>query len=152
MTTSASSIFAAMTFGLDQSTQSSRQTTDSSSFDSLLFGFLDDTSSNTNSASDILSASSIGGLTGSDPMSMISGLFTANETQGATYPFTPDFQSTFGLSGPLPAWITQITASLHLSAQQNQSLQEIAIKNKDIIKTPDSVAKVAQELTAAGIG
>ncbi|MDX2074094.1 MAG: hypothetical protein SFX19_07000 [Alphaproteobacteria bacterium] len=68
------------------------------------------------------------------------------------FPFSSDFEATFGTSGPLPAFINEVSARLHLTAEQNQALQNIAIRNKDITKTPENVQKLSAELKAAGIG
>lgn len=76
----------------------------------------------------------------------------ASQGFGGTSPFTADFASTFGTSGPLPTFITLATAKLHLTPTQNKALQDIAVENKDIVKTPDSVQKIAMELQQAGIG
>jgi hypothetical protein len=78
--------------------------------------------------------------------------FNANSANFAPqFSFSSSFVSTFGLSGPLPNFITLMTAKLKLSATQNLALQDIAIANKDIVKTPESVQKIAAELKEAGI-
>jgi hypothetical protein len=71
---------------------------------------------------------------------------------GNAFDFTSDFESTFGTSGPLPTFIAMMSAKLNLTAEQNKAFQDIAVNNKDIVKTPDSVQKIADELKQAGIG
>lgn len=66
--------------------------------------------------------------------------------------FTSEFEAVFGSTGPLPDFINRVTASLKLSPEQNLALQNIAVRNKDITKTPENVQKIAAELKAAGIG
>jgi hypothetical protein len=75
-------------------------------------------------------------------------------TQGNyAFPFSSAFDATFGgMGGPLYDFINETTARLGLSAEKNLALQNIAINNKDIVKTPDSVTKLAAELREAGIG
>jgi len=68
------------------------------------------------------------------------------------FPFTADFTSTFGTSGPLPAFINLMSSKLGLNAAQNQAFQQIAVNNKDATRTPESIDKIAAELKAAGIG
>lgn len=68
-----------------------------------------------------------------------------------TFPFSAAFEATFGLTGPLPDFINVMTAGLRLTATQNQAFQDIAIKHKDIVKTPESVREVAKDLERAGI-
>lgn len=68
------------------------------------------------------------------------------------FPFSAEFESTFGLTGPLPHYIAVLTAGLNLTREQNQAVQDIAIRHKDIVKSPDSVYQVAVELEMAGIG
>lgn len=68
------------------------------------------------------------------------------------FPFSSAFQSVFGTDGPLFEFIDVTTKRLGLSAEKNLALQTIAINNKDIVKTPESVQKIAAELKAAGIG
>jgi hypothetical protein len=70
----------------------------------------------------------------------------------STYGFTAEFDAVFGTTGPLPDFINMVTKKLGLSAEQNRAMQEISIRNKDITKTPDNVAKIAKELEEAGIG
>jgi hypothetical protein len=67
------------------------------------------------------------------------------------FPFSGEFEATFGDSGPLIDFINEVTKRLGLSAEKNLALQSIAIRNKDITKTPASVAKIGEELRAAGI-
>lgn len=69
-----------------------------------------------------------------------------------TFSFTSEFQSVFGTDGPLFNFIEATTAQLGLSAEKNLALQNIAINNKDTDRSPESVAKIAGELKAAGIG
>lgn len=80
----------------------------------------------------------------------LSPLFAKNSTKNA-FPFSADFEATFGLSGPLIDFINATTSKLGLSAEQNLALQTIAVRNKDITKSPESVAKIGEELRQAGI-
>lgn len=107
-------------------------------FDAMLF----DNDSSYNMAGDLLS-----NLIGSrnDDFSLLMPEVTNNK-----FPFSLDFESTFGLSGPLPAYITMITEKLGLSASQNKALQDISVRNKDATKSPESVQKIAKELKEAG--
>lgn len=68
------------------------------------------------------------------------------------FPFSSAFTSTFGISGPLPTFIAATSANLKLNAAQQLALQNIAINNKDIVKSPESIQKISKELQAAGIG
>lgn len=68
------------------------------------------------------------------------------------FPFSGEFEATFGKSGPLLDFINATTTRLNLNAGQNQALQTIAIRNKDITYTPANVQKIADELKQAGIG
>ena len=81
----------------------------------------------------------------------VNNQLSANNPLAPKFPFSSAFESTFGLSGPLPNFITKMTAELHLDATQNQAFQDIAIRNKDIVKTPESVRKIGIELEQAGI-
>lgn len=76
----------------------------------------------------------------------------SGDFMNSIFPFSPSFESTFGVGGPLPNFINVVTARLNLSATQNQALQDIAIRNKDITKTPENVQNIAMELRKAGIG
>lgn len=129
-------------------------------FDALLASFTTDSTSGANNTSP--------SADNSDPLFGFAGSFIGNITASAnsdisallplaapsvgTFPFTSEFESTFGLSGPLPAFITAMTAKLGLNATQNQAFQHIAVENKDIVSTPDNIQKVAMELQQAGIG
>ena len=81
---------------------------------------------------------------------MFNAILTQNKPQ-ATDPLTPDFLSTFGGTGPLPDYINMLTASLHLSTQQNQALQDISIENKDTTGSVSDIQKMGDELQQAGI-
>jgi len=137
-------------------------------FDALLSSFDVDSKQQANSGSaiDILSATNSFGINDNTPLSGLadgpgnagasapSDIFSAilaQSTPANSFPFSSAFESTFGKGGPLPAFITMLTSALHLSATQNQALQNISIENKDIVNTPDSVQKVAMELDQAGI-
>jgi hypothetical protein len=62
-----------------------------------------------------------------------------------------DLDSIIGTSGPLPSYLKEVVASKHLDAAHARSLYEITARHMDIVKTPDSVAELAGELTQAGI-
>ncbi|MDE3060022.1 MAG: hypothetical protein KGJ06_03320 [Pseudomonadota bacterium] len=83
---------------------------------------------------------------------MLNGTPGSGAPSSATYPFSADFQSAFGSSGPLIDYINVVTAQLHLDQTKNLALQTIALDNKDATYSADSVQKISQELTAAGIG
>lgn len=119
------------------------QIAETGNFDALLF------SKESNPLSSFIDEflGSITGAQNTDVSAVLPQAITNN-----TFPFSSAFESTFGLSGPLPAFITRMTAKLHLSAAQNQSFQQIAVNNKDATKTAESVAKIAAELKTAGIG
>ena len=67
------------------------------------------------------------------------------------FPFSGDFEATFGTSGPLLDFINITTSKLNLTAKQNLALQDIAVRNKDITATPANIQKIANELKQAGI-
>lgn len=69
----------------------------------------------------------------------------------SSFSFTPEFQATFGNSGPLINWINVVTGGLGLSSEQNLALQNIAIEHKDTTGSQEDIAQIATELTAAGI-
>ncbi len=124
-------------------------------FDALLAAF--DTGKSTREsrgAGGILGAGDVAGFIDS-LFSQLSGPLAANPfalpAGAGTFPFSPLFEATFGLSGPLPDYITRITASLGLDATKNLALQTIAINNKDATPSNESVARIAAELKAAGI-
>ena len=73
-------------------------------------------------------------------------------SSSSVFPFSDTFESVFGTSGPLIDFINITTTRLHLSAEQHQALQNIAINNKDITNTPANVQKIVAELKEAGIG
>jgi|CXWL01.1.fsa_nt_gi hypothetical protein len=54
-------------------------------------------------------------------------------------------------NGPLPRFLHEMDVRLHLNATQRQALRDIAIANKDAVKTPETVQKIAMELQLAGI-
>jgi hypothetical protein len=72
-------------------------------------------------------------------------------SDSATFPFTSDFDATFGSSGPLIDFINMITSKLNLTAEQNNALQDIAVRHKDITNTTANVSQIALELQQAGI-
>lgn len=53
--------------------------------------------------------------------------------------------------GPLPSFINELTAQRGLTAKQQEAVWTIARNNWDIVKTPESVAKVAKELEQIGL-
>lgn len=67
------------------------------------------------------------------------------------FPFSPLFEATFGLGGPLPDYISRVTQQRGLTAKQNLALQNIAINNQDATWAEESVQKIAAELRAARI-
>lgn len=135
-----------------------------SAFDALLSSMETDTKPSRNSSragtesiSDILSITSpFSGFAGdfidniNASLNNIGALM--NPALAPKFAFTGAFESTFGLRGPLPDFITVMTSALKLNATQNLAFQDIAVKYKDIVKTPESVQKVAFDLDQAGIG
>lgn len=67
------------------------------------------------------------------------------------FPFSGEFQATFGSSGPLIDFIKVTTNRLGLSAEKNLALQTIAVRNKDTTNSPADIQKIGDELRAAGI-
>jgi hypothetical protein len=120
------------------------QAADNSVFESLLGSFGATTKSNSSSFSLMDFSSSL--------IDMITGFAGTGFSDAVDFPFSPSFTSTFGNSGPLPVFIATVTAKLNLSTTQQIALQDIAVSNKDIVKSPESVQKVAMQLQAAGIG
>ncbi len=62
-----------------------------------------------------------------------------------------NYESFLTGNGPLPRFLREMDVRLHLNAQQRQALRDIAIANKDAVKTPETVKKIAMELKLAGI-
>jgi hypothetical protein len=86
----------------------------------------------------------------------ISGAANDNKNIGASaassgYPFSSEFESTFGTTGPLPAFITEVSVKLNMTKEQNLAFQQIAVNNKDATRSVESRNKIAKELEAAGI-
>jgi hypothetical protein len=152
---------------LGQGAALKNQKSGASAFDALLASL--DIGSNRKNTSgsviDILTADNNSPVNSSDPLSgLISGtsdmttgslndMFSAIMGQGAAkFPFSDLFESTFGTGGPLPNFITLMSAKLHLTKEQNQAFQDIAIKNKDATQSEENVQKIALELKEAGIG
>jgi hypothetical protein len=151
--------------GVMQGQQSARQQSQmagTSNFDALLASF--DTGSNqkakAGSAIDALTSTDASGVGSNDSLasnaaSSLNDIFNALLSQDVVpskFPFSANFAATFGLSGPLPEYITSITAQLNLTATQNLALQNISIENKDAANTPQWIHKIALELQQAGIG
>jgi len=70
----------------------------------------------------------------------------AEDTSGVSV-----FDSIIGTSGPLPTFLREVVATRHLDAEHKYALYAITARNMDIVKTPDSVRKLAMELQEAGI-
>ncbi len=64
---------------------------------------------------------------------------------------TSSYESILAGGGPLPTFLKEVDARLHLDPAHQQALRDIAEQNKDVVKTPDSVHQIAMELQAAGI-
>jgi hypothetical protein len=128
---------------LTQSTSQLSQSVNSSTFESLLSSFGTSTKPNPNSSFMEFSSSLL---------DLIVGFQSPDSTAAVDFPFSSNFTSTFGTSGPLPTFIAATVANLKLSPSQQLALQDIAVQNKDITKTTANVQKVAIELQAAGIG
>lgn len=130
-----------------------------SAFDALLD--MVDTSCHSGKAGDASGDKSADGASGASgnihATSMTSSIFSLFMSENSAAPsggfgFSSDFTSAFGDSGPLINWINQITASLHLSREQNAALQNISIEHKDTTASAADVAQIGAELAAAGIG
>jgi len=80
----------------------------------------------------------------------LDAVFSKSATKNA-FPFSSAFEDTFGSTGPLIDFINEVTSKLGLSAQQNQALQDIAVRHKDTTRAPADVQKIAAELKQAGI-
>jgi hypothetical protein len=80
-----------------------------------------------------------------------SGSSDATSATASTDPFSSEFDSTFGTSGPLFDYINNVTAGLGLTPGQNASLQNIAIENKDTTGSATDIQTMENELTAAGL-
>jgi hypothetical protein len=91
-----------------------------------------------------LSSGNLGALLGlNDTTDM--GLFPASLENRDT------LESIIGSSGPLPNFLREVVTRRGLDAAQTQSLYDITARNMDIVKSPESVQRLAEELTAAGI-
>jgi hypothetical protein len=119
------------------------QSADNSLFESVLGSF--GASPKANSSFSFLEISS-------SMVELITGFEAVGFGNAVDFPFTPSFVSTFGTSGPLPVFIAATVANLKLNAQQQTALQDIAVANKDITKTPENVQKISMQLQTAGIG
>lgn len=62
-----------------------------------------------------------------------------------------DYESFITGNGPLPRFLHEMDVRLHLNATQRQALRDIAIANKDAVKSPETIKKIAMELKLAGI-
>lgn len=141
---------------IGQTTKPQKPQATGGDFDALLASFNTGAASRTENsrATSILGANNISGFI-DELLESIHGSqgnsSAADLLAGAQFPFSSAFESTFGLSGPLPSFITMITSKLGLNAQQNLALQAISVNNKDATKSQESIQKIAQELRAAGI-
>lgn len=145
MSTVQNSLFASQLLST-QATQQAHKSKDSGSdFDRLLASINHDNG-----------ASAIGDSTGS--LSSIASLLGSSMALPAQafsrsgFPFSADFQSAFGTTGPLIDYINMITDKLGLSAKQNKALQDISVRHKDITGSAADVASIRAELQQAGIG
>lgn len=127
-----------------------------SDFDALLSSASSKLGMNASQAADYLSVcynefagDFIGNITSSLNYDVSS--ITSQDLFSNTFPFSEGFNATFGTKGPLIDFINMITSNLQLTSAQNQALQEIAVRNKDITYTPANVQQIAQELQQAGI-
>jgi hypothetical protein len=158
-------------FGQGQGTKASQKGAVKSDFDLLLatFDLNNSKSKNTisGSAMDILGvtdysafgdASGIADMSGGSPVSSMIDMYSAlmarmiKPSQPGSFPLSSEFEATFGSGGPLPDFITDMSARLRLTAAQNQAFQDIAIKHKDATRSDDTIRQIAQELKDAGIG
>jgi|GEM_PF-4182504 len=64
---------------------------------------------------------------------------------------TEAYESMLSNDGPLPRFLHEMDVRLNLNATQRQALRDIAMENKDVIKSPDVVQKIALQLQRAGI-
>ena len=136
-----------------QSAKLKCQSAQTGSFEALFAIFSSDQSSSSNCTNTASSGST------TQANGSISGIFDILLSENSAAPdssgsnFSSDFDNAFGTSGPLFDFINTITSQLHLSAAQNQALQNISIEHKDDAGTGANVTQeVAAELTAAGIG
>jgi hypothetical protein len=144
---------------------------DTNGFEALLVGIVTDTSQSPISTSSVntVSAEDIAaGNNGNSLFDFIQQLLAdaENSLVGANTPATSSPSNIFATmlkntssagsslasGGPLPAFISEVTARLHLDVAHEQALKDIAAKNMDIVKTPETVQKIAMELQLAGIG
>lgn len=124
-----------------------------SGFDALLASI--GTNSKSNAASDILGLGfGFNELAEALIDNMLRSLESAvsSKSPAAAFRFTPSFLSTFGATGPLPDYIARMSGELQLNSTQKIAFQDIAVKNKDATKTPETIQKIAEELRQAGIG
>ena len=82
---------------------------------------------------------------------MLSSALHKKASNDNAFPLSGDFESVFGNSGPLIDFINETTSRLGLSAKQNQALQDIAVKYKDITPGSPDVQAMANDLKQAGI-
>ena len=140
---------------INQTSKPQKPQAEAGNFEALLASFNNQPASRAKSSS-AASLLDIGGIQGfiNDLLANINSPDSGESAIGAVsgqYPFSSQFAATFGLSGPLPSYINLVTAKLGLSAAQNQALQDISIRHKDAVNTPQTVQAIAKELTAAGI-
>ncbi len=129
--------------GIDQRGAQVRQQVEASNFDALLASFGTRKKEDEQTPADAILG--MGGLNSSF------GAAALQAFSGDSFDFSSEFASTFGLSGPLPEFISMISKKLNLSAEQNRALQDIAVANKDATRSQESVQKIAVALQQAGI-
>lgn len=81
----------------------------------------------------------------------IGGMLEAISAATSGNTISTPFDDIIGRSGPLPTYLREVVAQRKLNPQKTYALYEIAARNMDIVKSPESVMKLAQELDAAGI-
>jgi len=81
----------------------------------------------------------------------IGGMLEAISAATSGNAISTPFDDIIGRSGPLPTYLREVVVQRKLSPQKTYALYEIAARNMDIVKSPESVMKLAQELDAAGI-
>jgi len=122
-----------------------------SNFDALLSMVQTDntgTSSTNSSSSNTQSSNPLGNI-----FSALYGSPASSDSASAAGgdPFSSEFDSTFGTSGPLFDYINNVTAGLGLTPGQNSALQNIAIENKDTTGSATDIQTMENEIIAAGL-
>ena len=79
----------------------------------------------------------------------VDSVFSSSASAGI---FDFDYDSFVNGAGPLPAYLKLLDKSLNLTAEQSQKLRDIAWDNRNIVKSPESVKALGEQLAAAGIG